>query len=528
MARLTILTPKEIHTLYGLSQFTDEERDAYFALDPREKQAVKAFRTFTAKTYFILQLGYFKAKKQIFVFDLQTVADDVAYILHRHFPHVASLSDPAISKPTRLAQQAEILRLFDYQVCSQEWKRKLQEKAGELAAIYTKPVYIFKELANFLGHHRVVLPGYSFLQEKIIGRAITGEQNRLEKAVRVGIPEEQRIQLDNLLTAEESLYQLTLLKREPKDFSHQEVQKEVAKRTQLTDLYHLATQFLPNLHVSNENIKYYASLVSYYPVKDIRKMSREIAHAYLLCFISYRYQMVNDNLVNTFLYHVNKFIEGAKEAAKEQMAKEKLEANQRLRDAGKILDLFTDETIPDETNFGTVKQKAFTILEKEKFPLVSQYLTKAVLDETAYEWQQYVRFSVRFKLHLRHLFLAIPFESQIKDDPILKAVAFLQEAFQKDKSLRDYSQQAFPKECIPEKKKYLYEIKPIPWYGKTKNRRMLNADKYEFLVYKLLKLGLDAGDLFIRDKSIREDFLEETEDSGDTGHCAKRRQYYCQ
>lgn len=514
MARLTILTPKELQAFYGLPEFTEEERDTYFVLDQREKQAMNEYRTFTAKTYFILQLGYFKAKKQFFVFDLKTVTDDAAYILHRHFPHVTALSDSTISKPTRLAQQAEILRLFDYQMCSKEWKQNLQEKANELVTIYTKPIYIFKELVNFLEHHRVVLPGYSFLQENVIGRAITDEQNRLEKAVRTGIPEDKRIQLDNLLTAEESLYQLTLLKQEPKDFSHQEVQKEVEKRTQLTDLYQLAIQFLPSLHISNENIKYYASLVSYYPVKDIKKMNRETTHAYLLCFISYRYQMVNDNLVNTFLYHVNKFIEEAKEAAKEQMAKERLEANQHLRDAGKILDLFTDETIPNEMIFGAIKQKAFFILDKEKFPLVSQYLTKAVLDETAYEWQQYVRFSVRFKLHLRHLFLNISFESQIKDDPLLKAVTFLNEAFHKDKSLRDYSEKSFPKDCIPEKwNKYLHEIKTMPWYGKTKQRRMLNVDKYEFLVYKLLKLGLDAGEIFIRDsrdfKSFEEDWISE-------------------
>src|SRR6266550_531447 len=92
--RLTILTPKELQALYGLPQFTDEERNGYFTLDPREKQALQAYRTFTAKTYFILQLGYFKAKKQFFIFDLQTVADDVAYTLHRHFPQVAVLSDP--------------------------------------------------------------------------------------------------------------------------------------------------------------------------------------------------------------------------------------------------------------------------------------------------------------------------------------------------------------------------------------------------------------------------------------------------
>jgi TnpA family transposase len=349
---------------------------------------------------------------------------------------------------------------------------------------------------------------------QIFVSCLTQGRGGLEQAVIDGIPEEQRAHLDSLLTAEESLYQLTLLKHEPKDFSYQEIQKEVEKRTLLADLYQLATRFLPDLHISNENIKYYASLITYHPVREIKRMSREVAHAYLLCFISYRYQMVNDNLVNTFLYHVNKFIEEAKEAAKEQMAKEKLEANQHLKDAGKILTLFTDETIPEETVFATVKQKAFAILEKEKFPLVSQYLTNAVLDETAYEWQQYVRFSVRFKLHLRHLFLNTPFESQITDDPLLKAAAFLQEAFRKDKSLREYSQQAFPKACIPEKwKKYVHEIKTFPWYGKTKKRRVLNVDKYEFLVYKLLKLGLDAGDIFIQDsrnfKSLEEDLVDE-------------------
>ena len=172
----------------------------------------------------MLQLGYFKAKRQFFLFDLQAVAEDVAYILHRYFPDTPSLSDTIVSKPTRLAQQDEILRLLDYQLCSQEWKRKLEEKANGLVVVYTKPVYLFKELITFLEYHRVVLPGYTYLQETI-GRVITGERNRLEKAVVDGIPEADRVQLDTLLTAEESLYQLTLLKHEPKDFSHQEVQK---------------------------------------------------------------------------------------------------------------------------------------------------------------------------------------------------------------------------------------------------------------------------------------------------------------
>jgi TnpA family transposase len=514
MARLVILTTKEIQALYGLPRFDHGARDMYFTLDPLEKQALDELRIPVAKICFILQLGYFKAKRQFFVFDLPTVAEDAAYIRRRYFPEVAVLSDLAISTPTRLAQQAQILRLQGYQLCSREWKQKLQEKAGYLVTIYTKPVYVFKELLNFLEHYRVVLPSYSFMQEQVIGKVMTAERGRLGRVMLEGIPEEQRVRLDGLLTAEESLYQLTLLKHEPKDFSHQEIQLEVSRRAALADLYHLATHFLPELNISAENIKYYAELVSYYTVQKLRQLSREVAHTYLLCFIYYRYQKVNDNLVETFLYHVNRFIDEAKQAAKEQAAMERLEANQHLKDAGKILALFTDETIPDDMTFGSVKQRAFAILAKEKFALVSRYIAKVALDEPAYEWQQYVRLSHRFKLHLRHVFLATPFESQTKADPLLEAVAFLRATFNKNKGLKECPSESFPQKFIPQKQhRYLYETTSERVDGKIQKSRALNVDKYEFLVYKLLKKGLDAGEIFIREsrnfKSFEADLVSD-------------------
>jgi hypothetical protein len=57
--------------------------------------------------------------------------------------------------------------------------------------------------------------------------------------------------------------------------------------------------------------------------------------------------------------------------------------------AGKILELFIDETIPDETIFGAIKERAFAILTKEQFAPLSRYMTNAILDESAYEWEQY-------------------------------------------------------------------------------------------------------------------------------------------
>ena len=148
--RLKILSAKEIQALYESPQFTLEEKTAYFALDPLEEEQLKNIRYTNAAVYFILQLGYFKAKKQFFVFDAQAVADDIKYILQRYFPNKSETTDLTISKPTRLAQQAQILQLYDYRMCSPAWKQKLQEKASSLVTIYTKPIYVFKELLNFL------------------------------------------------------------------------------------------------------------------------------------------------------------------------------------------------------------------------------------------------------------------------------------------------------------------------------------------------------------------------------------------
>jgi hypothetical protein len=486
--RLNILTAKEIQALYGIPEFTPEERIAYFTLDPLEEEQLKNIRYMNAAVYFILQLGYFKAKKQFFFFDSQDVTDDIKYILQRYFLNESEKTYLTISKPTRLYQQTQILQLLDYRICSPAWKQKLQEKASSLVTIYTKPIYVFKELLNFLEHHRIVLPGYSFMQEEVIGKAMTDERKRLEQAVINGIAEEQRAQLDNLLAAEESLHQLTLLKHEPKDFSHREIQSEVERGKTLFDHYQLATRFLPSLHISSENIKYYASLVDYYSIQKFKQLNREVAHAYLLCFILYRYQKINDNLVSTFLYHVGKFIDEAKEAAKEQMAEEKLEGNRNLKNAGKILAFFTDETILDETIFGAIKEQAFAILTKEQFAIVSRYMTNSIIDESAYEWGQYVRLSRKFKLNLRHLFLSINFESQIKNDPLLLSVAFLRQAFFKNKSLKEYNLSAFPQAFIPHKfERYVFDSKPVLVNGKSKKSKALNVDKYEFLVYKFLK-----------------------------------------
>jgi hypothetical protein len=84
--RLDILSAREITDLYGLPSFTDEERRLYFDLSPAEQTAVDAVHTRVAAVHMVLQLGYFKAKRQFFIYDPETVGDDIRHILNQHFP----------------------------------------------------------------------------------------------------------------------------------------------------------------------------------------------------------------------------------------------------------------------------------------------------------------------------------------------------------------------------------------------------------------------------------------------------------
>ena len=55
--------------------------------------------------HLILQIGYFKAKRQFFIYAREVVTGDLEYILRRYFPARDIAETKAPSKPTRLEQQ---------------------------------------------------------------------------------------------------------------------------------------------------------------------------------------------------------------------------------------------------------------------------------------------------------------------------------------------------------------------------------------------------------------------------------------
>jgi hypothetical protein len=123
-----------------------------------------------------------------------------------------------------------------------------------------------------------------------------------------------------------------------------------------------------------------------------------IAYVYLLCFIHHRYQRMHDNLINTFLFSVQRYTDEAKQKAKERVYDCYKESNQNMGKAGEVLKLFTDEDIPPHTPFQDIRERAFAILERQKLATIANQITTDVkFDETAFQWEHIDQMSQKFK-----------------------------------------------------------------------------------------------------------------------------------
>ena len=176
--RLSILTVQEIDDLYGLPRFMEEERHLYFDMSPAERNLVDSVHTISVAVHLILQIGYFKAKRQFFIYAREAVTGDLEHILRRYFPARDIAEIKVLSKPTRLEQQQGILNLFDYQLCDAAAKSELEQKAQRVAMLSTQPIFILREALQYLTNQRIVVPGYTYLQD-MVGRAVSGERQRI-------------------------------------------------------------------------------------------------------------------------------------------------------------------------------------------------------------------------------------------------------------------------------------------------------------------------------------------------------------
>jgi TnpA family transposase len=212
-------------------------------------------------------------------------------------------------------------------------------------------------------------------------------------------------------------------------------------------------------------------------------------------FAYYRFRQINDNLIEAFIHLVDQYEQSARQAAEEAAQNALTDASTHLKAAGQVLHLFVDESIPRNASFASVRKTAFALLAPERFEPVSNYMRNVTFDKTGFEWSHYTALANVIKRNVRHLFAGLEFAGRVEDAPLLEAVAFLQDLLRNGKSPRQSKPSTVPTAFIPKNlHSHLYRTE-------GSKKKQLDVDRYEFLVYRLLRNTLEAGDVFSNDST---------------------------
>jgi hypothetical protein len=242
--RLHLLNDYEVNAIYNVPQFTESERHHYFQLSLEEKSTLKGLHR-SARVYFVLQLGYFKAKHLLFNFTFYAMREDVKYVISRHFP---GMKRPKIlpSRNRIATVNKKIVTMFGFQCLSNKIRNLMKQKIAQSIRQVNNPIQILRDIVAYMENEKIVFPSYSTLQD-MVGNALIVEEKRIKQSIQKRLTSKTITLLNKLFTTQEDqrFYDLTLLKQNPKNFNFKMIQAEIKKHKKYYPLYRFAKRFLP-------------------------------------------------------------------------------------------------------------------------------------------------------------------------------------------------------------------------------------------------------------------------------------------
>ncbi len=500
--RLSVLSVAEQEALYGLPDFDDGQQLEYLSLSETELALACSRPGLPAQAYCAIQIGYFKAKQTFFRFTWNDAQDDRVFVLSRYFN--GHLCEPeAVTKHERYAQRALIAALFDYRLWSAEFLPQLAEHTAQIVRRDVTPGFIVAELVAYLNEQKIVRPGYTTVQT-LISTALSTERQRLAGLLASALDGAAKDALAQLLVRDDTLSALAALKQDAKDFGWRQMAREREKRAMLEPLYRIAKTLLPTLGVSQQNLLYYAGLAHFYTVYDLRRLKPAQTHLYLLCYAWQRYRQLTDNLVDAVGYHMKQFEDESKTRADKSFSAEKVRRQHETPQVGRVLLLYVDETVDDATPFGAVRQRAFTIMPKDELRIAGERLSERPASKVALRWQAIDDLAARVRRHVRPLYGALDFSGGAPDHLWCTAHAWVKGVFAKQQRLSQRPWAECPAATVP-----LRMRSYVLTFDADGHATGVQADRYEFWLYRQLRKRLKSGELYLDDSLQHRCFTDE-------------------
>jgi hypothetical protein len=256
--RIQLLSELEISDLYSQPELNHDERKLYFTLNAHELSVLNRYSNTRTCVYFILQLGYFKAKQQFFDLKFENVLADIQYIFSTFFYDAETILSGQVSRNYINQQRNDILKLFGYQDWSPKLEPQIEIYICKLLRYYPKAHNALRQVLIYFSNKQIIIPGYRKFQDMFTA-AFSLEEKRL-RAIIYSIPKRQQKRLSALIDKEDGISKLNIIRADQKNFQYTAVINEVEKARDIADLYEFAKKFIPTLELSKNAVRYYADV----------------------------------------------------------------------------------------------------------------------------------------------------------------------------------------------------------------------------------------------------------------------------
>ena len=483
--RINLLSNVEVTDLYARPDFNDDEKALYFTLNEQEQTILNSYTTINTQLYFILQLGYFKAKQQFFKFSFATVKHDVKFILKNHFKkNKSTLPSGSLSHYHIKKQQQDILALFNYHEWSVKYELQTKLQICGLLRYYPKSHNALRQLLNYFDGQQIIIPTYRTIQD-IFTAALRLEEKRLNQII-LSIPKLKQKQLSALISNNDGISQLNIMRADQKDFQFTAVRAEVEKAQKLADLYEFAKIFIPSLKLSKNAVRYYADMVEQYTASRLRRLSKHLQWLYVICFVYHRYQQIMDNLIISFMYHIRAILAEGKIYATKAQAAFNSNIVVEFPKLAQFLNWFPKRD--KKLDYSALNQMAYKLLPKKQFLALSKFLAGKKFDQEAVEWESYAKSSRLFSLYLRPILMAVKFDFYKEGSKIQEFISLLKMHYTERKSPAMLKSSNDLESIIPKHK--------VSYLKSKSNNGTVDPLLFEFYVYKKMYHQLDKGKLY--------------------------------
>ncbi|WP_150466111.1 Tn3 family transposase [Francisella sp. SYW-2] len=503
MARLKILSADDFDNLYTIPKIEKQDREFLFELDEYDNEYLNTLTDLSSKIDYILQMEYFRISQYFFNFTIHGVRQDSWHIIETYYPG-SKFPKKATSKHYVYQNRKVILKKYEMFSYNSSFRKKLETYAKDLARQHIVPKYIFDSLLDFCHQNRFVRPSYSVLQE-IISEALNNEKNRLSNKLYRLMDKPFRDDLQTLLEKDDDYYQLTIIKKDQKDFATKDINSTVEKHQFLANIYKNSLKIIKQLDLSEQNILYYAELAEYHTIYGLRHMSKKnLARLYLICYAYHRFQKISDYLIFSFSHKVNSYLSDGEEhqvKAYENYLDSETKARNSVAD---ILSLFYNKKVADNQ----IRDKAFEIIPKHLFPNFTRNFRKPKFNAEFYRWEYYAESAGSIKKNIRGSFKAIDFQSENKH--LAEAINFFKEHLKSNKSFKDYDFNEVKISFVPRNLRR-YIIEKVRIKGSSKKAKKINGDRYEFMLYMQIEKHISNGTVTVIDslsyKSLKDELI---------------------